>query len=142
MDELWLIGRLLFAAVFIGSGIGQLADFQGSVQYAESKKAPAAAASVVATGLAFLVGGVSVALGLWGDLGALLLIITIIPVTFVAHQFWRETDPRSKQMEMSHFMKNIALTGGAVLLFQFFARDTLGRGLPYTITDGVFSFTS
>ncbi len=38
------------------------------------------------------------------------------------------------------FMKNIALIGGCVLLFSWFARDTFGFGLPYTMTDGAFSF--
>ena len=142
MDELWLIGRILFGALFIGSGIGHLADFTGSVDYAESKNAPAAPAAVVAMGLAFLTGGASVVLGFWGDLGALLLIVALIPITFVAHQFWRETDSAARQIEMASFMKNIALIGGAVLLFQAFARDSLGRGLPYTMTEGIFSFTS
>ena len=142
MDELWLIGRILVGLLFVGSGIGYLADFSESVRYAESKNAPAAPAAVVGTSLAFLVGGASIILGLWGDLGALLLIVTLIPVTFMAHQFWRETDPLARQMEIAGFMKNIALIGAAVRLFQAFARDTLGRGLPYTMTEGVFSFTS
>lgn len=140
MDELWLIGRLLFSALFIGAGIGQLADLEGSTQYAASKGVGPAQPGVIASGVAFIVGGVSVALGIWGDLGALLLIITLIPLTFIMHKFWAERDPAAKQHEMSMFMKNIALIGGATVLFSIFARDTFGVGLPYTITDGAFSF--
>lgn len=140
MDELWLIGRLLFSALFIGSGIGQLVDLEGSAQYATSKGVGPAREGVIASAVAFIVGGLSVALGIWGDLGALLLIITLIPVTFIMHKFWAERDPTAKQHEISQFMKNIALIGGATVLFSIFARDTFGFGLPYTITDGAFSF--
>ena len=140
MDELWLIGRILFSALFIGAGIGQLVDLEGSTRYATDKGIGPAQPAVIASGIAFIVGGVSVLFGIWGDLGALLLIITLIPVTFLMHQFWGERDPNAKQNELSMFMKNIALIGGCVLLFSFFARDTFGLGLPYTMTDGAFSF--
>jgi putative oxidoreductase len=140
MDELWLIGRILFCGLFIGSGIGQLVDLEGSTRYASAKGVGPARPGVIASGIAFIVGGVSVLFGIWGDLGALLLIVTLIPVTFLMHQFWAERDPDAKQTEMAMFMKNIALIGGCVLLFSFFARDTFGFGLPFTMTDGAFSF--
>jgi uncharacterized membrane protein YphA (DoxX/SURF4 family) len=141
MDELWLVGRILFGLLFIAAGARHLADFDGSVKYAESKNVPAPPAGVVASGLAFLVGGFSVILGVWGDLGALILIVTLIPLTFLVHQFWRETDAQARENEMLHFMKDIAILGGAVLLFSLFARDTFGAGLPYTITDGLFNLS-
>ena len=140
MDELWLIGRILFCALFIASGIGQLVDLEGSTRYATAKGIGPARTGVIASAAAFIVGGVSVLFGIWGDLGALLLVITLIPLTFLMHQFWAERDPIAKQTELSMFMKNIALIGGCVLLFSWFARDTFGFGLPYTITDGAFSF--
>lgn len=140
MDELWLIGRILFCALFIASGIGQLVDLEGSTRYATAKGIGPARTGVIASAVALIIGGVSVLFGIWGDLGALLLVITLIPLTFLMHQFWAERDPISKQTELSMFMKNIALIGGCVLLFSWFARDTFGFGLPYTITDGAFSF--
>jgi len=140
MDELWLIGRILYCSVFIGAGIGQLVDLDGSVRSATAKGIGPARAGVVVSGVAFIVGGLSIVFGIWGDLGALLLIITLIPLTFLMHRFWAERDPDARQTELSMFMKNISLIGGAVLLFAWFARDTFGFGLPYTITDGAFSF--
>ncbi|MGB0112151.1 MAG: DoxX family protein [Ilumatobacteraceae bacterium] len=140
MDELWLIGRILFSVLFIGSGIGQLADIEGSTQYAASKGIEPAKPGVIATGVAFLVGGISILFGIWGDLGALLLMLTLLPVTFLMHRFWAERDPATRQMQMSQFMKNIALLGALAILFSIFARDTFGFGLPYTITDGAFNF--
>ena len=46
--------------------------------YAQYKKLPAAKLGVLASGLFFLLGGVYIAIGLWVDLGALLLAITLI----------------------------------------------------------------
>jgi len=140
MDELWLIGRILFGMVFVGSGIGQIADMNSSLQYAARKGHADATVGVVLSGVGFAVGGTSVILGVWGDLGALLLMLTLLPVTFLMHRFWAERDPIERQTEVAMFMKNLALLGGAVLLFSWFARDTFGFGLPYTITDGAFSF--
>jgi putative oxidoreductase len=141
MDELWLLGRILYCSLFIAAGIGQLVDLDGSTRYAESRGIESGArAGVVASAIAFIVGGLSIVLGIWGDLGALLLIITLIPLTFLMHKFWAERDPLDRQTQLSMFMKNIALIGAAVLIFSWYARDTFGLGLPYTITDGAFNF--
>jgi putative oxidoreductase len=102
---------------------------------------PAGLAVVIASGVAFIVGGVSILLGVWGDLGALLLIVTLIPHTFLMHRFWADRDPAERQTQFSMFTKNLALIGGAVLIFSWFARDRFGFGLPYTITDGAFSLS-
>ncbi len=140
MDELWLIGRILFCALFIASGAGMLIDLEGSTRYAAERGVGPTKAGVIATAIAFIVGGVSVLFGIWGDLGALLLIVTLLPVTFLMHKFWAERDPAARANQMALFMKNIALIGACVVLFSFFARDTFGFGLPYTITDGAFNF--
>lgn len=140
MDELWLLGRILYCSLFVGAGIGQLVDLDGSTRYAKSRGIESGArAGVVASALAFILGGISIVFGIWGDLGALLLIVTLIPLTFLMHKFWAERDPLDRQTQLSMFMKNIALLGGAVLLFAWFARDTFGFGLPYTMTDGAFN---
>jgi putative oxidoreductase len=70
-----------------------------------------------------------------------LLIVTLIPLTFLMHRFWADRDPAERQTQFSMFMKNLALIGGAVLIFSWFARDRFGFGLPYTITDGAFSLS-
>ena len=42
MEALVLIGRILFSLIFIGAGIGHLADAEGSAAYADSRDAPPA----------------------------------------------------------------------------------------------------
>jgi uncharacterized membrane protein YphA (DoxX/SURF4 family) len=141
MDELWLIGRILFAGVFVWAGISHVIDLDGATRVAATRVAgPAAPLLTAGSSVAYIVGGLSVMLGIWGDLGALLLIVTLLPVTFVGYPFWAERDPVIRRLQQALFLKNIALIGGAVLLFSWFARDTSGAGLPYTMTDGLFGF--
>jgi uncharacterized membrane protein YphA (DoxX/SURF4 family) len=136
-----LVGRILFAGVFVWAGISHLVDLDGAAEVAESRlPEPTARVLTIGSSIAYIVGGLSIVFGIWGDLGALLLIVTLIPLTFVAYTFWAERDPVRRRMEQALFLKNIALIGAAALLFAWFATDTAGQGLPYTITDGAFSF--
>ena len=58
-----------------------------------------------------LIGGVLVFLGIWVRLGAVLLIIFLIPTTFLFHNFWDLPDP-DRQMQLTNFMKNVSICGG------------------------------
>jgi uncharacterized membrane protein YphA (DoxX/SURF4 family) len=82
--------------------------------------------------LLILAGGLSVLLGIWADLGALALVVFLVPTALVIHAFWKETDPQAKQMEMVQFQKDLALAGAALMLFAFFAY--VGDDLGLTIT--------
>ena len=75
MEILLLVGRLFFALLFIGSGIGHLRQTAAMAGYAASKGVPAAKASTILSGLLILVGAVLIALGFYADLGALLIFI-------------------------------------------------------------------
>ena len=117
MDVVLVIGRVLFALLFINSGIAHLTKLEAMTGYAQYKKVPAAKLGVIVSGLMILVGGLYVALGIYADLGALLIALFLIPTSFLMHAFWKETDATAKQNEMLGFMKDIALAGAALILF-------------------------
>ena len=117
MDAVLVIGRILFALIFITSGIAHFAKLEMMTGYAKYKKLPAAKLGVIVSGLFFLLGGVYIALGFWVDLGALLLAITLIVAAFIFHNFWTETDVTAKQNEMIAFNKNLSIAGGALIIF-------------------------
>jgi putative oxidoreductase len=58
-----------------------------------------------------LLGGLSVLLGFYGRVGAVLLILFLIPTTLIFHNFWA-ADAAMQQNQMQHFMKNVAIMGG------------------------------
>ncbi|HEY9372117.1 DoxX family protein [Streptomyces sp.] len=96
--------------------------------YAASRGVPAAVPATVASGLVILARGVGVALGIWADLGALLVAVFAFPTAVLMHGFWREQEPQARQMEQTHFTKDTALGGEALMLIAFlsYAGDDLG----------------
>jgi putative oxidoreductase len=42
----------------------------------------------------------------------------LIPVTFIFHKFWG-IDAAQAQNQMIHFLKNVSIMGGMLLLFAF-----------------------
>ncbi|MRH89918.1 DoxX family membrane protein [Nocardia sp. SYP-A9097] len=137
MDVLVLIGRILFALLFLASSVGHLTQTEAMAQYAQFKGVPAARLSVLGSGVLLVLGGLSVLLGVWADLGALLLFVFLVPTAFLMHAFWKETDPQTKQTEMVSFNKDLSLAGAALMLFAFFAY--VGSDLGLTLTGPLFS---
>uniref|UniRef100_UPI0033656300 DoxX family protein n=1 Tax=Intrasporangium sp. TaxID=1925024 RepID=UPI0033656300 len=97
------------------------------------KGVPSPVLATQVSGVLILLGGISVLLGLWGDLGSLFLVIFLLPTALLMHSFWKESEPMAKQMEMVQFNKDVALAGGALVLFWAFLQDP---GL--TITQSLF----
>jgi uncharacterized membrane protein YphA (DoxX/SURF4 family) len=117
MDLIIVIGRILFGGFFLMSGINHFTKLEAMTGYAQYKKLPAAKLGVLISGLMLVIGGISIILGYFADLGALLLAIFLVLAAVIFHNFWKETDATAKQNEMLGFMKDIALAGAALILF-------------------------
>jgi putative oxidoreductase len=127
MDVLVLIGRILFVFLFLASGMTHFAKAKMMTGYAQSRGLPLPGVAVPVSGAVIVVGALMVLLGVWADLGALLLVIFLVPTALLMHAFWKETDAQVKMNEMNHFMKDLALGGAALMLFAFFAHvDDVG----------------
>jgi putative oxidoreductase len=112
-----LLGRFLFAAIFLMSS---LCHFSAkTIGYAASQGVPLAQIAVPASGLLALAGGLSILIGYKARIGAWMLVLFLVPVTFTLHRFWGISDPQAAQMQMINFMKNISMLGGALLITQF-----------------------
>jgi uncharacterized membrane protein YphA (DoxX/SURF4 family) len=137
MDVVFLVGRILFVLVFVisGSTVHLLQAKQG-IAYARMYKVPAPEITVPFSGLMAVLGGLSVAFGVWGDLGALVLVAFLLPIAFYMHAFWKETDPQQQANQMAHFLKNISMAGGALALFYVWNQLQGEAGL--SITDPLF----
>lgn len=137
MDAVLLIGRVLFAAIFTYSGIAHITKTQALTGYATYKKVPAAKLAVIVSSLMILVGGLYIACGVYADLGALLIAIFLIPTALQMHAFWKESDTTAKQNERTHFLKDISLSGAALIIFVL-----VGSGADFgpSITGAFFNF--
>ena len=112
MKTTTLVGRILFSLLFIMAAAGHFKP--ETIAYAASQGVPLASLAVPASGLLALLGGLSIALGYKARWGAIALVAFLVPVTVTMHNFWAVTDPMMQQLQMSMFMKNLALIGGAL----------------------------
>lgn len=136
MEVVFLIGRILFAGIFISSGIAHFKNREAMGQYASFKGAPGGENGVVATGAMILAGGISILLGLWADVGAILIVAFLLPAAYYMHDFWKSDDQQQKQTEQAQFFKNISLAGAAlVILYLYWA---LGDAADLSLTGPLF----
>lgn len=127
MDILHLLGRILFGGFFIYNASQHFMSLEGIKGYAASKGVPAPGLAVAGSGMLLLLGGTSVLFGLWPRIGLALLILFLVPVTFMMHNFWAVPEDQ-KEAEMVNFAKNMGLAGAALVMM-------LGAGSwPYTLS--------
>lgn len=87
--------------------------------YAKFKKVPMPELAVLVTGVMLVVGGAGLLLGInpsYNQASALILVLFMVPTTFMMHNFWEEKDAQAKMNDQIAFMKNVALIG-ALLMF-------------------------
>jgi putative oxidoreductase len=117
MKYLTLLGRILFSLIFLSSLTVHFS--KGAIAYAGSQGVPLASIAVPFSGLMAFVGGLSIASGYKAKWGALLLVVFLIPVTIILHNFWAMKDAMMSQMQYAMFMKNISMLGAALLIMHF-----------------------
>jgi putative oxidoreductase len=117
-DTLALIGRIVMAYLFVPAGWGKLVGFAGVTGYIASKGVPlpeVAAAIAVAVelglGLLLLVGWQA----RWAALGLAVFVAVITPIF---HAFWAVPEAQ-QMMQKQAFDKNLAISGGLLLLTAF-----------------------
>lgn len=110
-----LVGRVLLSAVFLFTGMQKITNFGGTTEAIESRGLPVAPLLALAAILLELGGGLSVLAGYWCRVGATALILFLIPTTLIFHPFW-DVVAEERLGEFAHFMKNIGLLGGLMLL--------------------------
>ena len=137
METVMFIGRILFAVMFVLSGVNHFTKAEAMTGYAQFKGVPQPKLANLASGALMVAGGLSVILGIVADLGALVLSVLLVIMAVLMHDFWKQTDPQAKQTEMIGFLKNISMAGGGLFMFAFMSLE--GASYGPTITDSLFS---
>jgi putative oxidoreductase len=137
MDVVFLIGRILFGVLFVQSGLSaHLIGRSRGVQYARMYNVPLPELGVPLTGVMAVAGGAMVVLGIYGDLGALIVAAFLLLITPLMHAFWREKDAQQRLLQLVNFNKNFALLGAALALL--YAWNQLQGDAGLSITDPLF----
>jgi putative oxidoreductase len=125
-----LIGRILLAWVFVGSAYGAISNFSGSVGYFRSLNLPAAELFTMTTVAVEVLISVGLILGVGTRYCAVLMFVFVLAATAVAHRYWEYPDGAQQIGQYNHFLKNISIMGGAMLIFVTGAgRFSLDRAL-------------
>jgi uncharacterized membrane protein YphA (DoxX/SURF4 family) len=134
VDVVLLIGRILFGLLLVMSGIGHLTQTEAMSGYAESRGVRPGRPLVIISGLGLVAGGLGIILGIWIDLAAIGMAVLLILIALGMHHFWTDT-AEARSMDMIQFQKDLALAGGALILFAVYQGADLGR---FLITDPLF----
>lgn len=108
-----LAGRILLALIFIMSGIGKITDFEGTQAYMKAYGMPLTWFFALGAIALEIGGGISLITGFLTRVGALALIVFLIPTTLIFHTDF------SDKLQLIMFMKNLAIIGGLLTVFSF-----------------------
>lgn len=133
------LGRALLSLIFITSALFKIFDWQETLQlfthtltdwltlsvsndrlqtFIEWGLVNDSSLLTVAIGFELL-GGLMVFLGVWPRLGAVLLLLFLVPVTVVFHHFWEIPEGPERLLQMTMFMKNLSIAGGLLLVLAY-----------------------
>lgn len=108
-SAIYSLGRVMIAAIFLYSGFKKATGFSATVELMASKGIPFTEVLAVGTIAFEVLGGLMVAIGYRPRLGALLLIVFLIPTTLLFH-------PPGDPAQLISFWKNLAILGGLALV--------------------------
>jgi putative oxidoreductase len=109
------IGRILLALIFVVSGVGKITGYAGTAAVMAAKGLPMVDVLLPLTIAVELGGGLLLALGWKARWAAAALFLFLIPTTLIFHQFWG-LEPKLAQMQKIHFLKNVAIMGGMLMV--------------------------
>jgi uncharacterized membrane protein YphA (DoxX/SURF4 family) len=114
-----LTGRVMFTLIFFLSGI---THFTGLSDYVALMPAviPFRAFWVMISAVVELIGATLIVTRRYPRLGAWLIVLFLIPVTITVHGVAMVTaaDPQMRAIQVSFFLKGVAMTGAALLITQ------------------------
>jgi putative oxidoreductase len=65
-----------------------------------------------------LAASASIALGIWPDIGALMVGAFVIPAAWYFHRYWTINDPGQKQTQSASFHRNVEILGASLVMFR------------------------
>ncbi len=117
-DTTVLVGRILLGILFVLSGFSKIGGFDGTVGYIGSKGLPMASVIAALTIVVELGGGLALMFGFHARQVAFGLAVFTLLAGFIFHNFWA-VDAAMKMNQQIHFMKNLSIAGGMLVLAAF-----------------------
>ena len=113
-----LLARILLALIFITSGYGKIAGFEGLTGYIASKGMPFPSLMALGAIVVELGGGLLLLVGYRARWAALAIFLFLIPTTLIFHNFWSVAADQVAGQQ-TDFFKNVAIMGGMLMVWAF-----------------------
>jgi len=111
-----LLGRLMITYIFATSGIAKIFSWSGNVAYMSTKHLPLIPVLLAAALVIEVAGSISLVTGYQARIAAFVMFWYTSAVTLVFHNYWAASEAMAGMQE-THFRKNLAIMGGAILLY-------------------------
>ena len=108
-------GRGLLSVIFLLAGVMKFVNWQQTAEHMAAKGMPLVNVLLPIAAAVEVLGGLSLLLGLRARVGALVLFLFLIPATLIFHNFWAHSGAEQAN-QMMHFMKNVAIMGGLLMV--------------------------
>jgi putative oxidoreductase len=120
-----LTGRILFTLIFFLSGVTHFTDIEGYTSLMH-EAIPFRIFWVLISGVVELIGATMILFNRSARTGGWLIVFFLLPVTFTVHGYEMifADDAQMRAIQLSFFLKGLAMTGCALLITQ------LGAGRP------------
>lgn len=116
LDFAFVLGRILYGGFFVIGGLNHFRHLSMMSGFVASKGLPAPKALVALSGVLIIVGGLSVIVGYHVWIGLPCIMLFLVPVTLLMHNYWVETDMMQRINQRVNFQKNVALLGAALMM--------------------------
>jgi putative oxidoreductase len=133
-----LAGRVLFAIFAVTAGAAHIMKSDVFMGFAKSMNFPFVPITGRPAGLWLVTGGLSVGLGVWPDIGSLMVLAFAVIAAGYFHRFWELDDEMQKMTQMQFFWRNTFIVGACLFMFATFVE--LGPELRYAITAALIEF--
>jgi len=116
MEIAFLVGRIIVGLYWLNGAITHFMQAKSMVPYAKMKNVPFAEIAVPGTGVLLLAAALSILTGIYPIVAVVALVIFLLPVTFMMHNFWTVEDQMARMNDTIMFTKNISMLGYTLIL--------------------------
>ena len=122
-----LAGRILFTLIFFLSGVTHFTDMENYISLMH-EAIPFRTFWILISGVVELVGATMILFNRSARAGGWLIVLFLLPVTFTVHgyEMISAESAEMRAIQMSFFLKGLAMTGGALLITQLGVRQPEG----------------
>jgi putative oxidoreductase len=111
-----LAARILISAIFIQAALGKIMGWSSQAAYMASHNLPFITPLLAIALVIEVVGVVCLITGYRTRAAAFIMFLYLIALSVLLHNFWAYSDPEVAGMLQTHFMKNMGIAGGLLML--------------------------